>query len=87
MDIGAVDGEICVGGRKRVVRSWCASSGPPRSTERIYCWDPVRRRRNDELDHLGPQNAPRSNPALDQKKRQATSAVRAGPGKGDPVQH
>src|SRR5262245_15256518 len=44
MDIGAVDGEVCRGTRTGrcadLVRSLAAASGPLRSTELIYCWDP-----------------------------------------------
>jgi hypothetical protein len=44
MDIGAVDGEICTGGRRGacadLVRELAALEGPLRSTELIYCWDP-----------------------------------------------
>jgi hypothetical protein len=44
MDIGAVDGEICRGTRTgacaQLVRELAALSGPSRSTELIYCWDP-----------------------------------------------
>jgi hypothetical protein len=44
MDIGAVDGEICRGGRRgacaELVRELAAVEGPLRSTELIYCWDP-----------------------------------------------
>ena len=44
MDIGAVDGEICRGGRQGacadLVRELAAVTGPTRSTELIYCWDP-----------------------------------------------
>jgi hypothetical protein len=44
MDIGAVDGEICRGTRTgacaRFVRELAAVTGPLRSTELIYCWDP-----------------------------------------------
>ncbi len=43
-DIGAVDGEICRGGRTgacaRIVRELAAADGPLRSSELIYCWDP-----------------------------------------------
>jgi hypothetical protein len=44
MDIGAVDGEICRGGRggacAQLVRELAAVQGRLRSTELIYCWDP-----------------------------------------------
>jgi hypothetical protein len=44
MDIGAVDGEICRGGRggacAQLVRELAAVRGPLRATELIYCWDP-----------------------------------------------
>ncbi len=44
MDIGAVDGEICRGTRTGrcadLVRELAAVTGPLRSTELIYCWDP-----------------------------------------------
>jgi hypothetical protein len=44
MDIGAVDGEICRGGRRgacaQLVRELAAVEGELRSTELIYCWDP-----------------------------------------------
>ena len=44
MDIGAVDGEVCAGGRRgacaELVRELAAVEGPLRSTELIYCWDP-----------------------------------------------
>jgi hypothetical protein len=44
MDIGAVDGEICDGGRTgacaTLVRELAALEGRLRSTELIYCWDP-----------------------------------------------
>ena len=44
MDIGAVDGEICRGTRTGrcadLVRELAAVTGPTRSTELIYCWDP-----------------------------------------------
>jgi hypothetical protein len=44
MDIGAVDGEACRGTRTGrcadLVRELAAMSGPLRSTELIYCWDP-----------------------------------------------
>jgi hypothetical protein len=44
MDIGAVDGEICRGGRSgacaELARELAAVTGPTRSTELIYCWDP-----------------------------------------------
>jgi hypothetical protein len=44
MDIGAVDGEICRGTRTgrcaTLVRELAAMTGPLRSTELIYCWDP-----------------------------------------------
>ena len=44
MDIGAVDGEICRGTRTGrcadLVRELAAMTGPLRSTELIYCWDP-----------------------------------------------
>jgi hypothetical protein len=44
MDIGAVDGEICRGGRTgacaQLVRELAAIEGRLRSTELIYCWDP-----------------------------------------------
>jgi hypothetical protein len=44
MDIGAVDGEVCRGTRTglcaELVREFAAMTGPLRSTELIYCWDP-----------------------------------------------
>jgi hypothetical protein len=44
MDIGAVDGEICRGTRTGrcadLVREYAAMTGPLRSSELIYCWDP-----------------------------------------------
>jgi hypothetical protein len=44
MDIGAVDGEVCRGTRTGrcadLVRELAAMTGPLRSTELIYCWDP-----------------------------------------------
>ncbi|MDA0164286.1 lytic transglycosylase domain-containing protein [Solirubrobacter ginsenosidimutans] len=44
MDIGSVDGEICRGTRfgrcADVVHELAAITGPNRSTELIYCWDP-----------------------------------------------
>ena len=44
MDIGAVDGEVCRGARTGncadLVREFAAVTGPLRSTELIYCWDP-----------------------------------------------
>jgi hypothetical protein len=44
MDIGAVDGEICRGTRfgacAELVRELADISGPTRSSELIYCWDP-----------------------------------------------
>jgi hypothetical protein len=44
MDIGAVDGETCRGIRTGrcadLVRELAAVTGPLRSTELIYCWDP-----------------------------------------------
>ena len=44
IDIGSVDGEICRGGRSgacaELVRELAAVTGPTRSTELIYCWDP-----------------------------------------------
>jgi hypothetical protein len=44
MDIGAVDGEVCRGTRTGrcadLVREYAAMTGPLRSTELIYCWDP-----------------------------------------------
>jgi hypothetical protein len=44
MDIDAVDGEVCRGTRTGrcadLVRELAAMSGPLRSTELIYCWDP-----------------------------------------------
>ena len=44
MDIGAVDGEICRGARSgrcaALVGELAAVTGPTRSTELIYCWDP-----------------------------------------------
>jgi hypothetical protein len=44
VDIGAVDGEICRGTRTgacaKLVRELAAVTGPNRSTELIYCWDP-----------------------------------------------
>jgi hypothetical protein len=43
-DIGAVDGEVCRGTRTgrcaEVVHELAAVTGPLRSTELIYCWDP-----------------------------------------------
>jgi hypothetical protein len=47
MDIGAVDGEICRGTRfgacAELVHELAAVTGPDRSTELIYCWDPTAR--------------------------------------------
>ena len=44
MDVGSVDGEVCRGthtGRcADLVRELAALTGPLRSTELIYCWDP-----------------------------------------------
>ena len=44
MDIGAVDGEICRGGRRgacaQLVHELAAVEGELRSSELIYCWDP-----------------------------------------------
>jgi hypothetical protein len=44
MDIGSVDSEICRGTRTGrcadLVRELAALTGPTRSTELIYCWDP-----------------------------------------------
>src|SRR5215213_9289142 len=44
MDIGVVDGEICRGTRTgacaKLVRELASVTGPLRSTELIYCWDP-----------------------------------------------
>jgi len=44
MDIGTVDGEVCQGTRTGhcadLVRELAAITGPMRSTELIYCWDP-----------------------------------------------
>jgi hypothetical protein len=44
IDIGAVDGEICRGGRSGacadLVRELASVDGALRSTELIYCWDP-----------------------------------------------
>ena len=44
VDIGAVDGEVCRGTRSGrcadLLRELVAMSGPLRSTELIYCWDP-----------------------------------------------
>jgi hypothetical protein len=44
MDLGAVDGEVCRGIRTGrcadLVRELAAMTGPLRSTELIYCWDP-----------------------------------------------
>ena len=44
IDIGSVDGEICRGSRTgacaALVRELAAVTGPTRSTELIYCWDP-----------------------------------------------
>jgi hypothetical protein len=44
MDIGAVDGETCRGGRTgacaQLLREFARVEGPLRSTELIYCWDP-----------------------------------------------
>jgi hypothetical protein len=44
MDIGAVDGEVCrgitTGKCAGLVRELAAMTGPLRSTELIYCWDP-----------------------------------------------
>jgi len=44
MDIGSVDGELCRGTRTgrcaQLVRELAAVTGPTRSTELIYCWDP-----------------------------------------------
>ena len=44
IDIGSVDGELCRGTRTgrcaQLVRELAAVTGPTRSTELIYCWDP-----------------------------------------------
>ena len=44
IDIGTVDGELCRGTRTgacaALVRELAAVTGPNRSTELIYCWDP-----------------------------------------------
>jgi hypothetical protein len=44
MDIGAVDGEVCSGGRRgacaQLAHELAAVEGELRSTELIYCWDP-----------------------------------------------
>ena len=43
-DIGSVDGEVCRGTRTGrcadLVHELAAVTGPLRSTELIYCWDP-----------------------------------------------
>jgi hypothetical protein len=62
MDIGAVDGEICAGGRRgacaQLVHELAAVEGELRSTELIYCWDPDGRAdprgfaRADHCDHI-----------------------------------
>jgi hypothetical protein len=62
MDIGAVDGEICRGGRRGacadLVRELARVEGPLRSTELIYCWDPDGPgdprgfARSDHCDHI-----------------------------------
>jgi hypothetical protein len=43
-DVGAVDGDVCrgtrTGGCAGLVRELAAMTGPLRSTELIYCWDP-----------------------------------------------
>ncbi|MBE2317820.1 transglycosylase SLT domain-containing protein [Solirubrobacter sp. CPCC 204708] len=60
-DIGAVDGEVCRGGRRGacadLVRELAAVTGPTRSTELIYCWDPDPAdpgmfARGDHCDHI-----------------------------------
>jgi hypothetical protein len=44
MGIGAVDGKVCRGSRfgacADLVHELAAVTGPTRSTELIYCWDP-----------------------------------------------
>jgi hypothetical protein len=62
MDIGSVDGEVCRGTRTGrcadLVRELAAVTGPLRSTELIYCWDPDGRAdprgfaRADHCDHI-----------------------------------
>jgi hypothetical protein len=62
MDIGAVDGEICRGGRSgacaQLVRELADVTGRLRSTELIYCWDPDGPAdprgfaRSDHCDHI-----------------------------------
>jgi hypothetical protein len=61
IDIGAVDGEICRGSRRGscadLVRELAAVTGPTRSTELIYCWDPDTANpgmfaRADHCDHI-----------------------------------
>jgi hypothetical protein len=62
MDIGAVDGEICRGGRRgacaQLVHELAAVEGELRSTELIYCWepdgpgDPRGFARADHCDHI-----------------------------------
>jgi len=62
MDIGVVDGEICRGMRTgacaKLVRELASLTGPLRSTELIYCWDPDGPRdprgfaRADHCDHI-----------------------------------
>ena len=57
MDIGAFDGEGCRGTRTGrcadLVRELAAMSGPLRSTELIYCWDPDGPgARADHCDHI-----------------------------------
>jgi hypothetical protein len=62
MDIGAVDGEICRGTRTgrcaTLVHQLAAGTGPLRSTELIYCWDPDGPKdprgfaRADHCDHI-----------------------------------
>jgi hypothetical protein len=61
-DIGAVDGEICRGTTSGpcalLVRQLARVTGPARSTELIYCWDPDGRTdprgfaRSDHCDHI-----------------------------------
>jgi hypothetical protein len=62
MDIGAVDGEICRGGRTgacaTLARELAAMEGRLRSTELVYCWDsdgpadPRGSARADRCDHI-----------------------------------
>ena len=61
VDIGSIDGELGRGTRTgrcaRLVRELAAVTGPTRSTELIYCWDPDTAdpgmfARADHCDHI-----------------------------------